>query len=114
MCVCVWWGGGGGGGVWLSYRWLSEERALGKSQILVDRDGSTCTFVNVAIVTDSQHGVEMFRGAGGGGCLAVRGAGQRPSRPFIPLSLPLSYLLLSLPVSSCLFLSLPGSGGLLT
>lgn len=54
-------GGGGGGKFWLSHQQLLEG-ALGKWEIFVERNGSRATFVNVLIVTDSQHGLEIFRG----------------------------------------------------
>lgn len=60
----------------------------------MERDGSTATFVNVLIVTDSQHGSGIFRGG-----LWQSEEGRRASQAFIPLSLPvcLSYLFLSFP-----------------
>lgn len=62
---------GRGWGGWLGY-WSLSEAAFGKSQILVEGNCSTDTFVNVLIVTDSQHGRELV----GGGSLAAGGGSK--------------------------------------
>lgn len=90
-------GGGGGRGFWLSHRSLSEG-VLGKIADLSGRKWQHGYVVNVLIVTDSQHGLGIFR----------RGQpeeGRRACWAFIPLLLPacLPYL----------FLSFPGRAGLL-
>jgi len=64
----------------------SSKREFLANQILVERNGSTSTFVNVLIVTDSHHGLRIFRG----GLLWQFEEGRRASQAFIPLSLPLS------------------------
>lgn len=81
-----------GGGGFGSATGRSQRECLAKSQILVEGNGSTAMFVNVLIVTDSQHGLEIFR----------RGQpeeGRRACWAFIPLFLPacLPYLFLSFP-----------------
>lgn len=73
--------GGGGGGGFGSATGRSQRECLAKSQILVEGNGCTAMFVNVLIVTDTQHGFEIFR----------RGQseeGRRASWAFIPLFLP--------------------------
>lgn len=64
----------------------------------MEGDGSSATFVNVLIVTDSQHGLEIFREGRGGGLWQCE-QWRRASEAFILLFLPvrLSYLFLSLP-----------------
>lgn len=66
----------------------------------MERNGSKATFVNVLIVTDSQHGLEIFRRGGGGG-LWQSEEGPRASWAFISsfffLPVCLSYLFLSFP-----------------
>lgn len=69
----------------------------------MERNGSTATFVNVLIVTDSQHSLEIFRVGGGG--LWQYEERRRATKDFLP------FFSSSLCILS---LSFPGRGGSLT